>query len=108
MEEDDGQGQLEAVGEDVDQGRGQRHHPAPASFRIIMLLQCTKISELLVKVGDDDRLTGGGEDHLHVGLGLHLSLSIVTCAVGSLGLKMINIIFLVIFSVLQLVIFLKF
>ena len=87
MEKDDGQGQLEAVCEDVDQGRGQSHHPAPASFRIVMLLQRPEIAELLVKVGDDDGLARGREDHLHVGLGLHLSLSIVTCAVARLGLK---------------------
>ena len=33
-------------------------------------LALPEISELLVKLCDDDRLAGGGDDHLHVGLAL--------------------------------------
>ena len=75
------------MGEDVDQGGGQGHHPAPASLRIVMLLQCPEISQLLVEVCDDDGLAAGGQDHLHVRLGLHLSLCIVTSTGRGLGLK---------------------
>ena len=86
VEEDDGQGELEAVGEDVDQDRGQGHAPAPASLGVIMLLEGPQVTKLLVKVGDDDGLARGGEDHLHVGLGLHrpLHLHIITGAAARL------------------------
>ena len=42
-----------------------------------------------VVVGDDDGLPGGGDDHLHVGLGLHrpLHLHIVTGAASRLELQ---------------------
>ena len=86
VEEDDGQGELEAVGEDVDQDRGQGHAPAPASLGVIMLLEGPEVTKLLVKVCDDDGLARGGEDHLHVGLGLHrpLHLHIITGAAARL------------------------
>ena len=86
VKEDDGQGELEAVCEDDDKDRGQSHTPAPASLGVIMLLEGAEITELLVKVGDDDGLTRGGEDNLDVGLGLHwpLHLHIVTGAASRL------------------------
>ena len=36
-----------------------------------------EISEFLVKMGDDDGLTGGRDDDLHVGLALHLPLRLM-------------------------------
>ena len=83
VEEDDGQGELETVRQDVDQDRGQRHHPAPASLGIVVLLQSLEIPQLLIEVSDDDWLTTRRQDHLHVRLGLHLSLNIKTCAASA-------------------------
>ena len=90
VEENDGQGELEAVREDVDQDRGQDHAPAPASLGVVMLLEGAEVSELLVKVGDDDGLAGGGEDHLHVGLGLHRPLHVVTSAASGLEYQLVS------------------
>ena len=102
---EDAEAELDAAGEDLDEDSTEADDPSPSSFRIVMLLQGPEVAQLLVEVCDDDGLARGGQDYLHVGLGLHLSLGIVTSTVRGLGLKMINIIFLVIFSVLQLVIF---
>ena len=85
-DDDWGEDDLRAEDEDVDHGGHAEDDPAPASLGVIMLLERPQVTELLVKVGDDDGLARGGENHLHVGLGLHrpLQLHIVTGAAARL------------------------
>ena len=45
-------------------------------------LSSPEISEFLIELCDDDRLAGGRDDHLHVGLGLHLPLRLMAAAGG--------------------------